>query len=62
MKLKSKDYSRGYENGRKVYYKGKGRYFNERYIPKDIVEKLEYIDGWLNGWDDAQKEDITVNT
>ena len=59
--IKSKDYIKGYENGRKMYNKGKGRYFNERYIPKDIEERNDYSAGWFEGWDDEQKEDITVN-
>jgi len=58
---KSKDYMRGYENGRKAYRKMKGRFFNRRYIPKNIEDRDGYSEGWFVGWDDAQKEDITVN-
>jgi len=58
---KSKDCIKGYENGRKMYHKMKGRYFNEKYIPEDIENRIDYGIGWYQGWDDAQREDITVN-
>ena len=43
----------------------KGRFFNEKYIPKSVegeLNRLDYINGWYTGWDNAQKEDITVNS
>ena len=63
-KVNKKVYIRGYENGCKVYRRFKGRYFNDKFIPKDITdtyEKCDYANGWFAGWDDAQKQDITVN-
>ena len=57
----SKDEIKGYENGRKAYRKGKGRFFNDKYISKDIENRYDYCGAWLEGWDDEQKEDITIN-
>ena len=62
--MSQKDYIKGYENGAKAYRRWKGRYFNMKYIPKNITDsdkRLDYAEGWHTGWDDAQKEDITVN-
>lgn len=59
--LKSKDYMKGYENGRKMYRNCKGKFFNSRYIPKDVKDRDGYGEGWFAGWDDEQKEDIKVN-
>jgi len=63
-KVNQKDYIKGYENGGKSYRRMKGRFFNEKYIPKSVegeLNRLDYINGWYTGWDNAQKEDITIN-
>ena len=60
-----KEWLRGYENGKKKYSKFKARSFKSLFTPKDITDaeaRERYTYGCYEGWDDAQKEDITVNT
>jgi len=59
-----KEWLRGYENGRKKYGEFKARAFKVLFAPKDITEGTAreiYASGQYEGWDAAQKEDITVN-
>ena len=59
-----KEWLRGYENGRKKYGEFKARAFKSAFAPKDITESIArviYTSGQYEGWDAAQKEDITVN-
>ena len=58
------EWLRGYENGRKKYGEFKARAFKSAFAPKDITESIArviYTSGQYEGWDAAQKEDITVN-
>ena len=58
------EWLRGYENGRKKYGEFKARAFKPLFAPKDITDimaKEIYASGQYEGWDDAQREDITVN-